>query len=605
MKIVLVVDVFDHLSNGTTMTAYRFSEQLRKRGHEVRVVAIGEKREDRYSVRERKIPIVSGVAHKQGIGFGLPEKDIIAAALKGADIAHFFLPFKLERKARKIAEKMGIPCSAAFHLQPENITYNIGLGRFNWVSSLIYAYFRTAFYHKFDHIHCPSPFIAAQLEKHHYKAKLHVISNGVDEDFRPRQVEKPAALQDKFCILMVGRFAPEKRQDVLIKAIAASKYAGRIQLFLAGQGPCEKKLRRLGEKLPHKPVLKFYQKSELIGLMNRCDLYVHASDVEIEAISCIEAFSCGLVPVIADSRKSATPQFALDERSLFKAGSAASLAEKIDYWIEHPAERQAMSARYARLGEKYGIARSIARTERMFKEAISDFNTQKVRKEIKALLYPLDGFHPFFRLMSFLLYYVIAIPVLTVCNKIFLGMRISNPDIRKKLGHRGAIVVCNHVHWLDSVMLSIALYPRKIIFTSLQSNFCLPVIGKLIRALGAVPIPTKPHQLKEFFAELADLTDKGRVVCFYPEGHLIPYCEELRPFKRGTFLLSVKTGIPILPAMITQRDPEGPWKFFKNKPCLTLSLGQPLYPDVSLSEREAVSGLLHQTEESMKELMAG
>lgn len=79
-----------------------------------------------------------------------------------------------------------------------------------------------------------------------------------------------------------------------------------------------KKLRRLGEKLPHKPVLKFYQKSELIGLMNRCDLYVHASDVEIEAISCIEAFSCGLVPVIADSRKSATPQFALDERSLLR-----------------------------------------------------------------------------------------------------------------------------------------------------------------------------------------------------------------------------------------------------------------------------------------------
>ena len=43
-------------------------------------------------------------------------------------------------------------------------------------------------------------------------------------------------------------------------------------------------------------------------------------DAEIEAIACIEAFSCGLVPVIAGSEQSATPQFALDERSLFNAG---------------------------------------------------------------------------------------------------------------------------------------------------------------------------------------------------------------------------------------------------------------------------------------------
>ena len=65
------------------------------------------------------------------------------------------------------------------------------------------------------------------------------------------------------------------------------------------------------------------------------DLYVHAADAEIEAIACIEAFSSGLVPVIANSPKSATPQFALDERSLFEAGNPKDLADKIDYWIEH------------------------------------------------------------------------------------------------------------------------------------------------------------------------------------------------------------------------------------------------------------------------------
>lgn len=63
-------------------------------------------------------------------------------------------------------------------------------------------------------------------------------------------------------------------------------------------------------------------------------------DAEIEAISCMEAFASGLVPVIANSAKSATPQFALDERSLFTAGDSGDLTQKIDYWLEHEDERR-------------------------------------------------------------------------------------------------------------------------------------------------------------------------------------------------------------------------------------------------------------------------
>ena len=84
-----------------------------------------------------------------------------------------------------------------------------------------------------------------------------------------------------------------------------------------------------------------------MNLRSETDLYVHAADAEIEAISCIEAFSSGIVPVIANSPKSATPQFALDERSLFQAGSSDDLAAKIDYWLSEPAERARMEAEYS------------------------------------------------------------------------------------------------------------------------------------------------------------------------------------------------------------------------------------------------------------------
>ena len=45
---------------------------------------------------------------------------------------------------------------------------------------------------------------------------------------------------------------------------------------------------------------------------------MHSADAEIEAISCIEAFACGNVPIIANSPNSATKQFALVKESYLK-----------------------------------------------------------------------------------------------------------------------------------------------------------------------------------------------------------------------------------------------------------------------------------------------
>lgn len=127
---------------------------------------------------------------------------------------------------------------------------------------------------------------------------------------------------------MVGRYSVEKRQDLIIKAIQSSKYEHKIQLILAGKGPWKGYLEEISKTLTNPPVFDFYTEEELIEVINFCDLYVHASDAEIEAISCMEAFTCGLVPVISDSKISATNQFALDELNLFRHGDADSLREK-------------------------------------------------------------------------------------------------------------------------------------------------------------------------------------------------------------------------------------------------------------------------------------
>ncbi len=368
MKIILVTEKYDELNNGTTMSTYRFAEMLKKRGHEVHVVASGRLVEEGYDVGEKYYPVATYFAKKQNYAFADADEAVFRRAFEGADVVHFLLPMHFERKALKVARQMGIPVSAAFHMQPENITYNI---RMPWegLSRGIYHYFNHTFYQYFGHIHCPSKFIADQLRQNGYRAKLHVISNGVDEDFVPG----PARKNDgKINLLMIGRLSHEKRQNVLIDAVSKSKYADRIHLYLAGQGPCKNALVKQGEKLKNKPVFGFYSKAELIELIHSCDLYVHASYIEIEAIACMEAFSCGLVPVICNSPKSATVQFALSPQSLFEPDNDADLAKKIDYWIEHPEERAILSVKYAQLGNRYRVSQSVIEAENMFHQVIDD-----------------------------------------------------------------------------------------------------------------------------------------------------------------------------------------------------------------------------------------
>ena len=246
------------------------------------------------------------------------------------------------------------------------------MGNSRRVNDFVYEKFRDTFFNRFTHIHCPSHMIAGQLEAHGYTAQLHVISNGISPEYIYGRQPKEPWMEGKFNILMVGRYAGEKRQDVLIDAAAKCRRAGEIQVILAGKGPLEKKYRHLAENLPNPIVMQFFEPSRLLEILHMADLYVHTSDAEIEAMSCMEAFACGLVPVIADSPRSATPQFALDERSLFPAGDAAALAERIDWWFEHPKEREEMGRRYGEHAKQYALERSIEQTEEMFRMAIRE-----------------------------------------------------------------------------------------------------------------------------------------------------------------------------------------------------------------------------------------
>ena len=386
MKILLVIDTYDTNNNGTSISAQRFAAVLREHGNEVRILTTGEPAPDKFVLKEFKVPLFNDLIHSHGFQFAQVDLDIIREAVAWADIVHCMMPFALETATKLIADQMHKPSTAAFHIQPENMTSSIGLGKAEWLNDRFYYTFRFLLYQHFNHIHVPSQFMADELVKRGYKAKIHVISNGIDPDFIAAGQRKLSNSDgghtsrsdgSLITIVMVGRLSGEKRQDVIINAVPFSKYADRIQLVFAGKGPKYDEYVELGKQLKNPPQFVFLSKPELIDLLLRTDLYVHASDMESEAISCIEAFATGLVPVIANSEDSATPQFALDGRSLFAPGRPKDLARAIDWWLDHPDEKAKMEREYAEAAKNYDIDTSVRLCEQMFREAIEETENQE------------------------------------------------------------------------------------------------------------------------------------------------------------------------------------------------------------------------------------
>ncbi len=601
MIIVYVIDNYGELSNGTTITALRSKEQLEKRGHTVRVVTSGPvEGPDIYHLEKRYIPIVSAVSEKQQMYFAKPNKKVMTEAFKDADVVHFFMPWKVSRVGIKLCKKLGVPYTAAFHTQPENITFGMGLGRWGSpVAWLIYRKFWHQFYRKVTHVHCPSPFISYELKNQRYNNRFHVISNGIDSVYRRGEVHE----HDHFQILSTGRYALEKRQDIIIKAIGQSKYRDKIKLILAGHGPFEKKYRNLAKKYQVDTTFAFYTQKELIAKIHESDLYVHAADAEIEGIAALEAIACGLVPVIAESNKSATAQFSIDDRNIFKANQHKELSEKIDYWLDRPYERKEMSIKYEAHANNFRLDHAVSLLEQMFKQSVEDYKRAVVAKQKDQRSYRKNFKQSWIkRTASWLVYYGVALPILTIYLRLIRGVKIKNRKNLKEL-KGGAIMVSNHVHTLDSVMNAITIFPKKPVFTSIKSNFKLPVAGRLVNILGSMPVPETPSEMKVFFYELSKQVRKGRIVHFFPEGELIKGDSKLRDFKRGAFMLAEETKSPVLPVGISFHEKN---RFFPlvGKDRIVINVGKPIYPDVFKLKRESIEDLSDQSFDAMDELIS-
>ena len=374
MIITVVCDVLGEENNGVVIAEMNLIRYLKSAGHDVRVLCPDETKEGTegfYVVPTRSFGLFDDYVRKNGVSLAKPDDSVVRAAVEGADLVHLMLPFTLSKAALAVAKENGIPTTAGVHLMAENFSMHLFMGGVKLANRVVYDHFFDVI-GKCDAVHYVTKFLRDLYEGMFGETNGYVISNGVNDRFRP--CGEPDLSDGLYRIIYTGRLAREKNQKALIDAVALSKYRDKIKVTFAGCGPLSDYLHKRVKRKKINAEFGFFSRDELVKKLNESYLYVHAAKVEAEGIGCLEAIACGTVPIMCNSPKSATKDYALCPQSLFAVGKPKDLAAKIDWWIEHPAERAEWSRKYADFAVKdFGQTHCMQEMERMFVETVERF----------------------------------------------------------------------------------------------------------------------------------------------------------------------------------------------------------------------------------------
>ena len=209
-------------------------------------------------------------------------------------------------------------------------------------------------------------------------------------------------------------------------------------------------------------------------------------------------------------------------------------------------------------------------------------------------------------------YYLVIHLLLRLKLRVQMGLRVRGRDVLKR--HRaalrhGAITIANHVYRLDCPCVMIAV--RGVHTTRIPMfapNFRTKD-GFFMRLAGGVPIPEAEAGLsamKKFNAAFDEFNRRGWWMHIFPEACRWDMYKPLRPFQKGAFTMSYKYNKPILPCVITYRERKGIFRLFGPKmlPLLTVTIGEPLFPDTTQARKQEVDRLREAAHSQMCE-MAG
>lgn len=148
-------------------------------------------------------------------------------------------------------------------------------------------------------------------------------------------------------------------------------------------------------------------------------------------------------------------------------------------------------------------------------------------------------------------------------------VRVTGAENLPSAGQGGAIVAALHNGALDGVFIAIAASARgrAVRFVADEDICNVPVIGKIIRDAGCIPIAsykgqgTDPEKIRRALAEASDALRAGGIVGLFPEGIIHPFFKTryAYQFKTGIIRLALASGAPIIPAWARGAGAIFPW----------------------------------------------
>jgi 1-acyl-sn-glycerol-3-phosphate acyltransferase len=151
-----------------------------------------------------------------------------------------------------------------------------------------------------------------------------------------------------------------------------------------------------------------------------------------------------------------------------------------------------------------------------------------------------------------------------------------------------AVVVCNHVSFVDAVVIMGACR-RPIRFVMDHSIFKVPVLSFIFRTAGAIPIASRredPAMMERAFAEVAKALRAGDLVGIFPEGRITD-TGELSRFRPGIGRILQETPVPVVPMAL-----RGLWgSFFSRKggPAMTRPFRRGVFSRIGLAVASPIS----------------